>query len=545
MEPWLNILLTFLVVAPIESFLYHKIGTFTFAFVFKLAKRRAKVTEATAAGPMLDGAHAVSTIAFLEAAEKAAKDQHGRLMSFAHTTSCVLLSYAFVSMQVSNLWDLGPIDPNWFPGLAMLGLALMVLLVRPSDTELIDMLVFWVAFFNSFPAVLINGAFVYVHGPGAARINMIFLVVFLVMPLPVLPAAFDWPCAPSTMPPRRKLQRVLLAVRGSLCLFALLLFPLAFTYDRKGGRLQTAALSLAIGSLLAAAVSGPTVRAIVYRKLAKMGRAARKPAQEAAIIAGMIRGSQGSAAKSFAAAQELFKAVPAAALTAHDLSDNSSSAQLSEKAQAAELGSVAAFVSHSWADSEGEGGLLKHACIQEYAAEHGNATIRGDARCDVWLDKACIDQSNIDASLAGLPIFLAGCGDMLCLVGMTYAERLWCIMEIFVYLRMGGHEDKLLIKCLREGHDLPMLTRALTSFDALRAKTRLDKDRQKLVAVIEGTFGSVQPFNALVRELLFTQTLSSFSHNHTSTRRSLLQSESVAINMQAASDATPVMIERA
>ena len=118
---------------------------------------------------------------------------------------------------------------------------------------------------------------------------------------------------------------------------------------------------------------------------------------------------------------------------------------------------------------------------------------------------------------------------------MTYAERLWCIMEIFVYLRRGGRKDKLLVKCLREGHDLPMLTRALTSFDALRAKTRLDKDRQKLVAVIEGTFGSVQPFNALVRELLFTQTLSSFSHNHTSTRRSLLQSESMAISMPAAS----------
>ena len=27
----------------------------------------------------------------------------------------------------------------------------------------------------------------------------------------------------------------------------------------------------------------------------------------------------------------------------------------------------------------------------------------------MWLDKGCIDQNNIDASLAALPIYLSGC----------------------------------------------------------------------------------------------------------------------------------------
>ena len=39
--------------------------------------------------------------------------------------------------------------------------------------------------------------------------------------------------------------------------------------------------------------------------------------------------------------------------------------------------------------------------------------------------QACIDQQNIDASLACLPVFIAGVKELLCLVGPSYAERLW------------------------------------------------------------------------------------------------------------------------
>ncbi len=46
----------------------------------------------------------------------------------------------------------------------------------------------------------------------------------------------------------------------------------------------------------------------------------------------------------------------------------------------------------------------------------------------IWLDKACINQSsadNIKASLALLPIHLAGCKRLLVLIGPTYSTRLW------------------------------------------------------------------------------------------------------------------------
>ena len=39
--------------------------------------------------------------------------------------------------------------------------------------------------------------------------------------------------------------------------------------------------------------------------------------------------------------------------------------------------------------------------------------------------KACIDQLDLDTSLACLPIFLTGCEHLLVLLGPTYTSRLW------------------------------------------------------------------------------------------------------------------------
>ena len=48
-------------------------------------------------------------------------------------------------------------------------------------------------------------------------------------------------------------------------------------------------------------------------------------------------------------------------------------------------------------------------------------------------DKACIDQNNIEQSLACLPVFLAGCQTLLVVAGPTYCSRLWCVMELFTF----------------------------------------------------------------------------------------------------------------
>ena len=65
-------------------------------------------------------------------------------------------------------------------------------------------------------------------------------------------------------------------------------------------------------------------------------------------------------------------------------------------------------------------------------------------------DKACIDQSNIQQSLACLPVFLAGCQTLLVVAGPTYCSRLWCVMELFTFARS---ERPLLIRTLLDCAD--------------------------------------------------------------------------------------------
>ena len=150
------------------------------------------------------------------------------------------------------------------------------------------------------------------------------------------------------------------------------------------------------------------------------------------------------------------------------------------------MGDVSAFVSHSWSDQ----GALKYSHVQEFAAAHNG----GD--CLLWLDKACIDQTNIDTNLACLPVFLSGCNSLLVLAGPTYATRLWCVMELFVYLRMGGRREDVTVRLLG---DTEAVRELLARFDAGKARCYLDKDREKLLAVIEAGFGTFAPFNRIVR----------------------------------------------
>ena len=105
-------------------------------------------------------------------------------------------------------------------------------------------------------------------------------------------------------------------------------------------------------------------------------------------------------------------------------SENKPDPALYAKTVAAALGEVDAFASHSWSD---EGGA-KFDALHEWAKElrRGGRRSEPDADVLIWLDKACINQSSdIDTALAGLPVFLAGCKQLLVLAGPTYTSRLW------------------------------------------------------------------------------------------------------------------------
>ena len=257
---------------------------------------------------------------------------------------------------------------------------------------------------------------------------------------------------------------------------------------------QTGHLALVVSFLLAALVFTPANRGRSHRLLNALLNPRGTKEHEAASVAALL-GSRGAAA-TLATAGERFRALPLPALTRDELANSKPDPALHQKTVATKLGDVDAFASHSWSDE----GSAKFDKLHDWAG--------GQSRL-VWLDKACIDQLDIEASLACLPVFLAGCKHLLVLAGRTYASRLWCVMELFVWTKMGGKREDIIVKLL---DDSAHLVESLRRFDAAKAKCFLDKDRQHLWAVIEASFGTFAPFNSALRRI-FAEQLGLKSHS--------------------------------
>ena len=186
------------------------------------------------------------------------------------------------------------------------------------------------------------------------------------------------------------------------------------------------------------------------------------------------------------------------------------------------------------------------------------STVCPHARCDTRLiryaqDKACIDQNSIQQSLACLPVFLAGCQTLLVVAGPTYCSRLWCVMELFTFVRsgrllfepntacqyasdcamkhalptlsrlspasqcccscarvcvtVGGDQRRVEIHLIAHPDDdqteaRRLLLEQFATFDAGKARCFLASDREHLLAVIEAGFGDFYDFNRVARSLL-------------------------------------------
>jgi len=248
-------------------------------------------------------------------------------------------------------------------------------------------------------------------------------------------------------------------------------------------------LSLWVSALL----SAPSRRGIVLRWLSSLG-ARGSQQEEAASVASLL--CTRSAAEAFRYASRNFRALPYTSLKREHLLDSKPDPRMHSLTVSAVLGEVDAFVSHSWQDSGG----AKFHCLQAWEEAQKAAGLED---IQIWLDKACIDQLNIDKCLEGLPIFLAGCRIFLVLAGQTYTTRLWCAMEMFIYIRMSDKAERIDVKTLKSkriSEDF-RLEEDLMHFDALKAQCYLDRDRQKLLAVVETAFGTTEPFNKLVREI--------------------------------------------
>lgn len=163
------------------------------------------------------------------------------------------------------------------------------------------------------------------------------------------------------------------------------------------------------------------------------------------------------------------------------------------------------FLSHSWHDPPGSKWAALQAWAADFQARHGREAV-------VWFDRCCLNQEDIQSQLAFLPIFLAGSRVMLCLIGPTYTERIWCIVELYTFLKMGGSTDEKLqvVPIAPDGADgeegdeaaLEATIARCRHFDVTSTKCFDEAQRQALLSVIELGFGSLDTFDSLIRSIV-------------------------------------------
>ena len=237
----------------------------------------------------------------------------------------------------------------------------------------------------------------------------------------------------------------------------------------------------AIATMLVLFVVGrlnPRIRRKFHAYLGSL--ACKGEAKAAAAVAGLVGGRSPEAALRHGT--DTFRGLPLASLSLTDLS-TSGDTGLHTKTKKAQLGDVHAFLSHSWHDD---------AAAKWQALEGWGASLSEPM---LWLDKACIDQQKIDESLAALPVYLSGCQALLVVAGPTYTHRLWCVMELFVFLQMGGSLERVTALTM-PGKEVQQ---ELAAFDAAAAQCFKPEDRARLLAIIESAFGDFAAFNAKVR----------------------------------------------
>ena len=97
------------------------------------------------------------------------------------------------------------------------------------------------------------------------------------------------------------------------------------------------------------------------------------------------------------------------------------------------------------------------------------------------------------------------------LAGSTYTTRLWCVLECYTFLRMGGLLERIELLPLR-GLGVDEVRKAFRGFDVSEARCSTDEATQQLLGVVESGFGDVNTFNSLVREI-FTDMLCEYSQH--------------------------------
>eukprot|EP00398_MALV-I-01_sp_L67-1_P000640 gene640-207_t len=217
--------------------------------------------------------------------------------------------------------------------------------------------------------------------------------------------------------------------------------------------------------------------------------------KKAAAVAALL--GNVNAENSLKLAKEKFRTICFSELREKDFDKNnedpSSTNRLYSRTSRTALGECDVFLSHSWHDN----GKKKFAALKSWCEKFETKNGRHPR---LWLDKACIDQKEIASDLLCLPLFLAGCETLLIIAGPTYTDRLWCVMEVFVFLQMGGSIHRVTVIAI----DVEDEQEAMSSFevaDINKCKCYLESDRNKLLGIVQQGFGSFEKFNEVIRQV--------------------------------------------
>jgi hypothetical protein len=112
----------------------------------------------------------------------------------------------------------------------------------------------------------------------------------------------------------------------------------------------------------------------------------------------------------------------------------------------------------------------------------------------------------VENSLKCLPVWIAGCDQMIALMGKSYPTRLWCLLELFTYDMMGGSAECITLLPLQEAWPQTVLQEAsgatgndcrpsvAKDVDVREAMCGSPRDKELLLSIIEAGVG-VEPFN--------------------------------------------------
>ena len=311
--------------------------------------------------------------------------------------------------------------------------------------------------------------------------------------------------------PREALQQLFHSVQVVMLLSALLSYSFIFAASMTHDDLHDHApaylpgwIAVATSFFTIAIMTTPRFRGWMQAHLATLG-GLQAETNGAASVAALLGGVDQNVA--LARATRQFRGLPISEMSESDFETNAPATGLFERTLPMRLGQVDAFVSHSWHDDP----HLKWDALSAWATGFEADTGREPV---IWFDRACIDQNDIANALACLPIFLSGCSQLVCIVGPTYVTRLWAIMEVFTFLRMGGDVSRIVLLPIEgdtqeAAHLAPtppavLYTRTLQrfrTFDVRNSTCFLPQERERLVSCIEAAFGDCRNFNGMVQRI--------------------------------------------